>query len=152
MKVLIACEFSGIVREAFRARGHDAYSCDLLPSLKPSPRHIQGDVSLVLKQPWDLVIAHPPCTYLCNSGVRWFKTDPVGRQIKMIEACDFFLSCLAANSPRVAVENPIMHGYAKVRIERDRSGHSALDVWAWGDKGNLSLAERVTSIETDQDR
>ena len=71
MKVLVACEFSGAVREAFRAQGHDAWSCDLLPAEDDSPYHIQGDVLNVLDQEWDLMIAHPPCTYLTVSGARW---------------------------------------------------------------------------------
>ena len=70
MKVLIACEYSGRVRDAFIRRGHDAISCDLLPTETPGP-HVQGDVLPMLLKPWDLVIAHPPCTRLCNSGVRW---------------------------------------------------------------------------------
>lgn len=70
MKILVACESSGVVRDAFLSRGYDAISCDLLPTENPGP-HIQGDVRNILKEPWDLVIAHPPCTRLCNSGVRW---------------------------------------------------------------------------------
>jgi len=123
MRVLIACEFSGVVRQAFRALGHDAYSCDLLPAEDGSEFHIQGDI-LKMKQggfpllawKWDLLIAHPPCTYLCNSGVRWLapggKLDPE-RHAKMVEACDFFAQLLAANIPRVCVENPTMHKYAR---------------------------------------
>ena len=114
MRVLVACEYSGIVRDAFLAEGHDAISCDLLPTESPGP-HIQGDVRPLLKEPWDLVIAHPPCTYLCNSGVRWlYEKD--GRWDAMNEACDFFLNFLLLN--RVAVENPVMHGHALRRISR----------------------------------
>lgn len=119
MRVLVACEFSGVVRESFRRKGHDAYSCDILPSrykIAEEGRHLQCDVLPLLREKWDLVIAHPPCTYLANLGVRWFKDDPVGRRLKMIEACDFFLACLNANSDRVAVENPVMHCYARKRI------------------------------------
>ena len=122
MKVLIACEFSGIVRDAFLKQGHDAVSCDLLPSEQLGP-HILGDVRPYLKKKWDLVIAHPPCTYLCNSGVRWLweKTDPDNPYHKQVnndrwnsmeDACDFFIECLNANADKLAVENPVMHGYA----------------------------------------
>ncbi len=118
MRVLVACEFSGIVREAFRLRGHDACSCDLLPAEDgPGAKHIQSDALEVIKSSkWDLLIAHPPCTYLCNSGVRWLV--PGGklntkRHKMMMEACDFFAQLLAADIPRVCVENPIMHKYAR---------------------------------------
>jgi hypothetical protein len=87
MRVLVACEFSGIVREAFRRRGHDAWSCDLLPTEIPG-KHMQGDVLAILNQGWDLIIAHPPCTYLCVSGARWFEKN----QEKQEKAIDFFLS------------------------------------------------------------
>lgn len=84
MRVLIACEFSGAVRDAFRARGHDAMSCDLLPSEAPGP-HYLGDVRDVLGDGWDLMIAHPPCTHLAVSGARWFKE----KQAEQAEALDF---------------------------------------------------------------
>ena len=113
MRVLIACEFSGIVRDAFLAKGHDAISCDLLPTESPGP-HIQGDVTPHLSKSWDLVIAHPPCTFLCLSGVRWLYSQP-GRWAKMEEAAQFFTLCLNANSPLIAVENPVMHSLAKLR-------------------------------------
>lgn len=110
MKVLIACEFSGIVRDAFIARGHDAMSCDLLPSERPGP-HFQGDVRPLLRKPWDLVIAHPECTYITNSGVRWLDRD-IERWKQLWAGCEFFRACLEANAPQVAVENPIPHKYA----------------------------------------
>ena len=113
MKVLVACEFSGIVRDAFIAAGHDAWSCDLLPSEAPGP-HLCCDVRLLLGDPWDLVIAHPPCTYLANSGVRWLHTRPE-RWPLMRDAAAFFMDCLGANAPSVAVENPVMHGHASIR-------------------------------------
>ena len=75
MKILIACEYSGVVRDAFLAAGHDATSCDILPTESPGPHHC-GPVEELLSDPWDMIIAHPPCTYLCNSGVRWLHTDP----------------------------------------------------------------------------
>jgi len=116
LRVLIACEYSGRVRDAFIALGHNAVSCDLLPTEVPGP-HMQGDVRPLLRQPWDLVIAHPPCTYLCNSGVRWIHTDPTRMQ-KVGEGAAFFLECLNANAARVAVENPVMHKYAREMIGR----------------------------------
>lgn len=104
MRVLVACEFSGIVRDAFRARGHDAWSCDLLPSERPGP-HIQGDVLDVLDGGWALMIAHPPCTYLARSGARWWG-DPE-REREARAARDFVLSIWGAPIPRVAIENPV---------------------------------------------
>jgi len=100
MRVLIACEYSGRVRDAFRTLGHDAVSCDLLPSEAPGP-HIQGDVLPLLRQPWDMIIAHPPCTRLCNSGVRGLAERNLWGDMR--EGAAFFLACLDANAPRVAV-------------------------------------------------
>ena len=110
MRVLVACEFSGIVRDAFIAKGHDAMSCDLLPSDRLGPHH-QGDVLDVLDDGWDMMIAHPPCTYLANSGVSWLHRQS-GRWSKMRDGADFFHLLLHANIPKIAVENPVMHGYA----------------------------------------
>lgn len=115
MRVLIGCEFSGTVREAFKARGHDAWSCDLLPTEIPG-QHLQCDVLTVLDRGWDMMIAHPPCTYLCNSGVRWLAPGGVlnkDRHHKMMDACDFLASLYFAKIPRICVENPIMHKYAR---------------------------------------
>ena len=112
MKVLVSCEYSGKVREAFRAQGHDAWSCDLLPSDDNSKFHIQGDVVPLLNQGWDLLIAHPPCTYLCNSGVSWLHRTE-GRWEKMVEGAEFFNLFWQADIPKICVENPIMHKYAK---------------------------------------
>lgn len=106
MRVLVACEYSGRVREAFRARGHDAWSCDLLPSEDDSPHHMQGDVmGLFLGRPWDLMIAHPPCTHLAVSGARHFEEKRAdGRQQ---EAIEFFLTLARAPVPLIAIENPV---------------------------------------------
>lgn len=112
MRVLIACEYSGTERDAFLAAGHDAMSCDLLPTETPGP-HYQGDVLDLAAEPWDLVIAHPPCTYLSNSGVRWLYTEP-NRWQHMLEAADFFRSMFTFNTPRLAVENPVQHKWAKL--------------------------------------
>ena len=127
MKVLVACEYSGRTRDAFLALGHDAISCDLLPSESPGP-HIQADVLPILREPWDLVIAHPPCTYIANSGVRWRVEREEWDEIR--QATGFFLECLNANAPRVAVENPVMaRKYTGIR-KPDFSVHP----WHFGDK------------------
>lgn len=119
MRVLVACEFSGIVREAFKGRGHEAWSCDLLPTEIPGP-HYQGPVQDLLQYKWDLIIAHPPCTYLCNSGVQWLHKDPE-RWHKMRDGAQFFKLFTAVECPRVAIENPIMHKYAVEIIGRRQS-------------------------------
>src|SRR5260221_2150343 len=104
MNILVACEFSGLVRDAFRAKGHNAVSCDLEPSERPGP-HYQGDVRGVLEGDWDMIIAFPPCTHLCRSGARWFKAKQAdGRQQ---EAIDFFLLFTDLSYPRVAIDNPV---------------------------------------------
>ena len=117
MRVLIGCEFSGRTRQAFRRLGHQAWSCDLLPAEDGSPYHIQGDVlSAVANFRWDLAIFHPPCTRLCNSGVRWLHERNLWSELN--EACEFFRALLDAPIPRIAVENPIPHRYAVERIGR----------------------------------
>ncbi len=104
MKVLVACEFSEIVREAFKKRGHDAWSCDLLPTEIPG-QHIQGDVLKILNDGWDLMIAHPPCTYLSYVGMRhWYK---IGRKEKRKAAMRFFLQLINAPIEKICVENPL---------------------------------------------
>lgn len=104
MRVLVACEYSGAVRDAFLRAGHEALSCDLLPSDKPGP-HYQGDVRDVLGDGWDLMIAHPPCTHLAVSGARHFEAKRAdGRQQ---EAIEFFLALARAPIPRIAIENPV---------------------------------------------
>ena len=110
MKVLIACEYSGTVMDAFIIQGHEAVSCDLLPSDSPGP-HYQGDVFDIINEGWDLMIAHPPCTYLCNSGVSWLKDNPE-RAEKMIQGASFFKDLLSVNIPKICIENPIQHKYA----------------------------------------
>lgn len=116
MKVLVACEFSGTVRDAFIEAGHDAVSCDLLPTESPGP-HIEGDVLDVLDSGWEMMIAHPPCTYLTNSGVRWLHERPE-RWAKLDAASRFFRALLGAPVPMIAVENPLPHKYAVERIGR----------------------------------
>lgn len=123
MRVLIACEFSGVVRRAFRERGYDAWSCDLLASEDESPYHIQGDATLELlfADRWDLLIAHPPCTYLTNSGSLWLyaQDDPTSEVLKgarrwaaMREGANLFKRFLDAPVRFKAIENPIMHEHA----------------------------------------
>ena len=130
MKVLIGCEKSGVVRDAFLEQGHDAWSCDLLPSETPSNRHIQDDVRYVLQsESWDLLmVAHPPCTRLCNSGSKWLYKVPPSRiplghtlddmWAELEEGSKFFAEMWNADVPRVAVENPVMHKHAKKRIQQ----------------------------------
>lgn len=104
MRVLVACEFSGTVREAFRSRGHDAVSCDLLPAADGSPHHHCGDVSAILMGGWDLMVAHPPCTYLCSSGLHWNNRGRGHEHTE--EALAFVRLLLDAPIPRIALENP----------------------------------------------
>lgn len=105
MRILVACEFSGIVRDAFILAGHDAISCDLLPSERPGPPHIQGDVLTVLGNGFDMMIAHPPCQHLASSGARWFPAKRAdGRQHQAVE---FFMALVNSIIPLIAVENPI---------------------------------------------
>lgn len=115
MKVLVACEFSGTVRDAFIAKGHDAMSCDLLPTESPGP-HYQGDVMDVINNGWDLMVAHPPCTYLTVSANKWYKDQPqrnsgalVGadRRYAREMAIKFVLVLYNSNVKKIAIENPI---------------------------------------------
>lgn len=106
MKVLVACEYSGIVRDAFALRGHAAWSCDLLPSERPEGQHYQGNVFDIINLGWDLMIAHPECTYLCSSGLHWNKNNPE-RQRKTEEAVEFVHHLMLAPIPRIAIENPV---------------------------------------------
>ena len=126
MKILIACEYSGTVRDAFRALGHDAISCDLLPTDREGP-HYQGSVLDIINDGWDMMIAHPPCTYLANSGVSWLHKDP-SRWDKLDEGAAFFRLLWEAPIGRIAIENPIMHKYAK---ERTGAGRQSQIVQPW---------------------
>ena len=112
MRVLVACEFSGVVRCAFRRQGHDAWSCDLLPDeWLQTDHHIQGDVRHWLKADWDLMIAHPPCTHLAVSGARWFK----GKEKEQAEALELVQTLMDAPIPRICVENPVSVISTKIR-------------------------------------
>lgn len=133
MRVLVACEFSGRVRDAFLAKGHEAYSCDIRANSHPN--HIRGYVEKYLLDPWDLVIAHPPCTYLCNSGVRWLERN-VERMLQVVDGAKLFNACLNANAPKVCVENPIMHKYAKKYITTPHT--QIIQPWMFGEQKQKS--------------
>lgn len=125
MRVLIACEYSGAVRDAFLAMGHDAMSCDLLPTDVPGP-HYQGDVFDIIGDGWDLMIAHPPCTYLCVSGIHWNTSRPE-RKIHTESALDFFQRLLNAPIPHIALENPV-----SVASSRIRPPDQTIQPWQFG--------------------
>jgi len=137
-RVLVACEFSGTVRDAFLTEGFDAWSCDLLPDERSSNRHIRGDVRDHLGDGWDLlVVAHPPCTRLTNSGVRWLHVPPPGKSHEQIwreldEGAALFSALWNAPIARVAAENPIMHRYARERIANYRAPQ-IVQPWWFGD-------------------
>jgi hypothetical protein len=141
MKVLVACECSGIVRDAFLTRGHDAMSCDLEPTEAPGP-HYQGDVRDVLSNNWDLIIAHPPCTHLAVSGARWFPEKRAdGRQQNAIS---FFMLLANAPAPRIAVENPVgimssIYGEPSQVIQPWQFGHPEFKATCWWLKNLPSL-------------
>lgn len=139
MRVLIGCETSGVMRRAFAARGHDAWSCDLLASEDDSNRHIRDDLRNQLDRGWDLLaVMHPPCTRLCNSGVRWLHTPPPGRTrdemwTDLDAAVAFFTACWRAPIDRVAVENPIMHRHARERMPTDLPRPQIIQPWQFGE-------------------
>ena len=122
MRVLVACEFSGVVRDAFIARGHEAMSCDLLPTEVPGPHH-QGDVLDVLGDGWDLMVAHPPYTHLAVSGARWFKD----KQEEQRDALEFVHALLMAPIPRIALENPV-----SIISSRIRKPDQIIQPWQFG--------------------
>jgi len=158
LRVLIACEFSGVVRRAFDALGHDVWSCDTRDSEDRSNRHIKGDVREILDWGWDLlIVAHPPCTRLCNSGVRWLSEPPgkigtdyseaqraayqaMDRDARLAfmwqtldEGAELFSDLWNAPVPRVAVENPVMHSHAKSRIRNYQEFAQTIQPWQFGD-------------------
>lgn len=138
LRVLVACEFSGVVRRAFAARGHDAWSCDLLPAEDRSNKHIVGDARDLLHDGWDLLlVAHPPCTRLCNSGVRWLSAPPRGRTraevwAELDAAADLFAAFLHAPIDRISIENPVMHRHAKARIRGYQPFAQSIQPWQFG--------------------
>ena len=128
MRVLVACEFSGVVRRAFRERGHDAWSCDLLPTEDCSAFHYKGDVRDILQWQnkygrWDLMVAHPPCTHLAVSGARWFKE----KQAEQAEALLFVRRLMDAPVPRIAIENPV-----SIISSRIRKPDQVIQPWQFG--------------------
>jgi hypothetical protein len=139
MKVLIAFEQSGTMRRAFNERGHDAWSIDIAPSWDRSNRHITGDVRDYLTPEWDLLaVMHPPCTRLCNSGVRWLSVPPPGRTraelwAELDEGAALFSAAWNAPIPRKAIENPVMHKYAKARIVNFKPAAQTVQPWWFGD-------------------
>ncbi len=140
LNVLVGCEESGVVRDEFLSRGHDAWSCDLEPAATPSNRHIRGDIREVIKlAQWDLVfIAHPPCTRLCNSGVRWLIVAPPGRTLtemwdELREAAALFSEVWNADVPHIAVENPVMHKHAKALIRNFTPASQTVQPWWFGE-------------------
>lgn len=163
LKVLIGCEISGIVRDAFLAEGHDAYSCDIKPAMKPSNRHIMGDIREVMNsEHWDLLaVMHPPCTRLCNSGVRWLKKPPT--QLNHDYPDDLRAAYLTWNHDtqlafmwseldkgaklfsdvwnvkhikHIAIENPVMHKHAKARIINFKKQSQTVQPWQFGTDEN----------------
>lgn len=136
MKILIACEFSGVVRDAFAVRGHDAWSCDLLPS-ETAGNHIKGSLwsDGILSRGWDMLIYHWPCTRLCNSGVRWLyggkgKKRDVDRWREMVRDAEAFKMLLNLPIGKIAGENPIMHKYAKQIVGIEQS--QIIQPWQFG--------------------
>lgn len=123
MRVLVACEYSATVRDAFRARGHDAWSCDLLPTEGDPQWHHEGDVLSILDDGWDLMIAHPPCTHLAVSGARWFKD----KLVEQAEALEFVRRLLDAPVGKIALENPI-----SIISSRIRKPTQIIQPWQFG--------------------
>jgi len=145
MKVLVACEYSGIVRDAFIARGHDAMSCDLLPTESPGP-HYQGDVMEIINDGWDMMIAHPPCTFLCSSGLHWNKRRP-GRErdgkISGIRAASFGCSYC---------KNSVRKPYRMYFIESEKtgSGYTALAIRTRRKQGDLFMVKESSIIKANR--
>lgn len=154
MKVLVACEYSGTVRDSFSNLGHNAWSCDLLETDVPG-NHYKGNVIDIINDGWDLMIAHPPCTYLTNSGVCHLHKDPK-RWIDLFDGADFFKLLLDSNIPKIAVENPIMHKYAKKLIGINQS--QVIQPWMFGHTEqkatclwlkNLPLLKETNNVKDD---
>lgn len=142
MRILVACEYSGRVRDAFSRLGHDAMSCDLLPTDSPGA-HVQGDVLEILDQGWDLMIAHPPCTRLANSGVRWLHER--GLWMELEQACTFYEALRDAPIKHKAIENPIMHKYARERLG-DVNRH-VVQPWWFGEKTFKATGFELIGLE-----
>jgi hypothetical protein len=144
-RVLVACEFSGVVRRAFAHLGHDAWSCDLLPAEDRSNKHIIGDARELLGEGWDLLmVAHPPCTRLCNSGICWLSKAPRGKTLagvwsELDDAAALFSAFWNAPIEHIAIENPIMHRHAPPRIENYQAPAQRLQPWQFGDYAQKSI-------------
>lgn len=149
MRVLVTCEFSGVVRDAFRRRGHDAWSCDLLPSESDNKFHLLGDADPFMwnaPEPWDLIVAFPPCTHLAVSGARWFKDKREEQQW----AIRFFMRMIDAPSERVAVENPI-----GIMSTICRKPEQIIQPWMFGhgeNESNMSVAQGTAEAGTNEHR
>lgn len=139
-RILVGCETSGVVRRAFAARGHDVWSVDMLPAEDSSNRHIIGDVRDYLDDGWDLLtVMHPPCTRLCNSGVRWLHTPPPGRTleemwVELEAGAALFAACWHAKVPAVCIENPIMHRHARDLLPAGLPRPQIVQPWWFGHK------------------
>lgn len=147
MNILVACECSGVVRDALIARGHNAISCDLKPTQQPGP-HLQCDVRSILHYPWDAMIAHPVCRYLTNAGVRWLKSDPE-RWALMEEGARFFRMLDSGSEvqhiPKRAVENPVMHQYAAAII--GRRADQFVHPWWFGSPFQKATGFHLTGLD-----
>lgn len=138
-RILIGCETSGVVRRAFARRGFDAWSCDLLPAEDGSNKHLVCDIRDVLADGWDmLAVMHPPCTRLCNSGVRWLSVPPPGRThaemwAELDEGAALFAACWQAPIPRKALENPVMHRHARERMPAGLPRPQTVQPWWFGE-------------------
>lgn len=154
MKVLVACETSGIVRDAFLARGHDAWSCDIRKAERPSNRHIVGDARHMLNPAWwdMLVVAHPPCTRLCKSGLRWLHTPPPGKTLAQMraelgEGADLFSAFLNAPIELVAIENPRMHRMAQALVYHYRQPDQIIQPHWFGEPTFKALCLWLKGLE-----
>jgi hypothetical protein len=143
MKVLVACEYSGRVRDAFRKLGHDAMSCDLLPSDNPILGcHYQGDVFDIINDDWDLMIAHPPCTRLANSGVRWLRERDLWDDL--VEAAKFYNKFQQCTIKMKCIENPVMHKYAKAMVGDIK--RQVVQPWWFGEKTFKATGYELTGL------
>lgn len=132
MNILIACEYSGRVRDAFKARGHYAVSCDLLPTERAGEHYMGPVEDFLYMVEWDMIIAFPPCTYLCNSGVRWLNTDP-SRWAELDKGAEFFNLFLNHPCEKIAIENPIPHKYAVERFTGQQKYTQTIQPWQFGE-------------------
>jgi hypothetical protein len=143
MRVLVACEYSGRVRDAFRKLVHDAMSCDLLPSDNDLPGcHYQGDVFNIINDDWDLMIAHPPCTRLANSGVRWLRERDLWDDL--VEAAKFYNKFQQCKIKMKCIENPVMHKYAKAMVGDIK--RQVVQPWWFGEETFKATGYELTGL------